>query len=249
VIRALLLAACLMAAASARSDEAGSESEVPRVSTTGTAERAVPVDGIRVVFGIDTRAATFGAARREADAVLARIRERVARTGLPELEIRDEFRVLEPDAGEDAQGARLRHRLDVTSQHVPGERLQAGVTALIDAGLSSDERVRVSAVEAFVSADRIAEHREAALARATLEARASAERLATSMGAGVGRPLELDWEFTIPPDAPPDVAAGGGVPIEKLASSRERFALERPFSSEITYRAVVRAAFELTPAR
>ena len=95
MIRALALAACLLPAVGARSAEPERIAETPRVSATGSATRAVPVDGIRVVFRMETGAPTFAASKRQADAVFASIREQAQRSGLPELETRADFRVLD----------------------------------------------------------------------------------------------------------------------------------------------------------
>lgn len=247
MIRALALATCLLAASGVRAQEARPAADIPTISVSETVTRTVPVDSIRVGFRIETEAATFGASKEEADALFERIREHARQRALPELESRYDFLTLsQKPLSLGDRGASMAHQLTLTSQHIAPDRLHASVIELIDAALAIDKRIYVDVVEAYVSSDRITSHREAALAEATGAARASADRLATRMKAGVGRALELEWEFTAPGGRPPGIEALeiGGPSLE--VRKRESFEFTRPFPSVITYTALVRASFELT---
>ena len=231
--------------------EAAAVDAPPTVRSVGSAARSVPLDTLRIVFGLKTTARSFGAARDAASAVFDGIRERVRALDTPEPTFRHEIASLGQDRiSFGNRGKDVAHQLIIEIERLDSTRLNDIVVQIVDGGLELDNQLVVLRLDAYLSPKSERELYDQLLAEAARDALSQAQRVASEVGASIGAPRTLSWSR--------DVASGQ--PYEEITvtaskisgygyvSVNEPFSLTQPLPTVTERRVGVEATFTLAPA-
>jgi uncharacterized protein len=248
----LTLVTSLCACSPSRTHQAATYDDRNRISVTGDAQVNVAPDRIIVTLGIDTRDTNLLSAKRQNDAIAKAALTAMRRLGVAEKDIQtDQLSIGQrfvtgPRGGQVFDGYTVRNMFAVTL--TDPAKVEALISRALDSGVNYLLNVDFQTSE-------LKKHREQARELAVMAAREKAEKMAATLGATVGGPIQIneDQRYFLPSYYSSWSAAGWGNargdqsgPSQNTAQMGGGDATDAIALGKVAVRSSVSVVFELT---
>jgi uncharacterized protein YggE len=236
---------CAAAPAGAQAHDGPTKDSPKLVHVQGTAERDVPVDGVRLLFSYATERGTFGQAGEDGQAIVAAIRKSVGDLDGPTLTVHYGWDLLrQAKISLSTKGRRIDHSLALELEGVAPGQLHNLVSHVIDRSLEASDKLELEQIEVYLTDAKEQEVRTALFADAAKQALTHAQAMVGATGAQIAGPRYLYSTDQMVPFAQADSAREMMMTAGPIAV-RKSFNVRAEVADHLTVGVTVLGAFEI----